>query len=130
MDESTTTSISPIPGQPLKQLKLFYRGREFTLTEEDLPFVLGRDSVNCQLFIDDKEASRKHCSIAIVGDQVGILDSSTNGTSIQTGRANSIRLKDSFYPLTGRGSILLGKEITANDPNLIHYKIAFKTPIE
>jgi pSer/pThr/pTyr-binding forkhead associated (FHA) protein len=126
MDEFT--SITHISTAPFDHLELFYKGEAIKLTKAELPFVLGRDAGHCQLVIDHPKASRLHCTFTVEQDQVGILDNSTNGTALQIGRADSIMVKDGFYPLTGRGCIQLGKSIAAEDPDLIYYKMVFKHP--
>ncbi|MFA7554720.1 MAG: FHA domain-containing protein [Spongiibacteraceae bacterium] len=122
------TSITHISTAPFDHLELFYRGEEVKIALTDLPFVLGRDSDQCQLVIDHLKASRQHCTLTLQDNQVGLLDKSTNGTSLQIGRASSIMIKNGFYPLTGQGYIQLGKTISANDPDLICYKMVFKHP--
>lgn len=122
------TRITSISTAPFGHLELFYRGEEVKISLSDLPFVLGRDSGHCQLVIDHPKASRLHCTLTIENSQVGLFDESTNGTSVQIGRANSIMVKNGFYPLTGQGYIQLGKTITADDPDLICYKMVFKQP--
>lgn len=126
MDEST--KITNISTPLFDHLELFYKGKDHKLTKADLPFLLGRDAGHCQLVIDHPKASRLHCTLTVEKGQVGILDSSTNGTALQIGRADSIMVKDSFHPLTGQGCIQLGKTINAEDPNLIYYKMVFKRP--
>jgi hypothetical protein len=119
------TNITHISAAPFKHLELFYKGQQIRVLEEDLPFVLGRDSDQCQLVIDHPKASRRHCSLTLKQDQVGILDNSTNGTALQIGRANSVMIQDGFFPLTGQGCIQLGKNISAGDTDLIYYKMVF-----
>ena len=120
------TSFSPIPTQPLNFFELFYKGRVFKLTASDLPFSIGRDEQECDLSVDDQAVSRLHCSLTINEGQFGLQDSSTNGTALKIGNADIITLKETFYPLTGRGCFQLGKPLSQSDPTLIHYKVVFK----
>jgi len=103
---------------------LFYRGQEYQMTAADLPFHIGRDDGSCQLVIASSLASRNHCSIVIKDGQLGLLDTSTNGTVVKFGRADSIVVRKRFLPLVGQGCFKLGEKIDLNDPNLIMFKVS------
>ena len=102
---------------------LFYRGQEYRLGEDDLPFQIGRDDRQCRLVIASALASRNHCAIVVKEGQLGLLDTSTNGTAVKFGRADSVIVKQRFIPLAGQGCIKLGEKIDLSDPNLIMFKI-------
>ena len=125
MDEQTRITL--IPKAAFAYLEIFYQGQGFKLTEEKLPFLLGRDAASCQLVIDHQKASRQHCSLVVEDGQIGLRDESSNGTSVQVGRGGSIIVKDKFYPLSGQGCIQLGRTIIPDAPDLIHFKMVYKT---
>jgi hypothetical protein len=55
--------------------------------------------------------------------QVGLLDTSTNGTFVRPGRAESVFIHNEYYPLVGQGTIKLGQRIDLEDPELLLYKV-------
>ncbi|HEY7774753.1 MAG TPA: FHA domain-containing protein [Marinagarivorans sp.] len=107
---------------------LFFRGQEYTLRPENLPFHIGRDNTVCQLVVDGELASRDHCALVIKDGQLGLLDTSTNGTVVKFGRADSIVVHKKFLPLAGQGCFKLGQRIDLNDPDLIMFKVAKVSP--
>ena len=120
------TNFTHIGSAAFTHIELFYRGQEITLSEQDLPYTLGRDPGKCQLVIDHQKASRVHCTVMVEEGQIGLRDSSTNGTAVQLGRSGSIIVKDRFYPLTGQGCLQLGRSIVPDDPSLIYFKMVDK----
>ena len=103
-------------------IELFYRGEKYDITVGSLPFLIGREQGACQLVVQNGLVSRIHCAIELRDGQIGLLDRSTNGTSIKVGRGGSVMINNKFYPLAGRGSIQLGAEIKLDDPDLILFK--------
>lgn len=104
------------------RLDLFYRGRNISLPEDKLPFCVGREKT-CDLVIDNEWVSRAHCTFQMRDGQIGLLDNSTNGTFVLTGRSESVRVKNNFYPLVGQGYIKLGDQINLDDPELMLFKV-------
>lgn len=104
------------------RLDLFYRGQNLSLSETELPFCVGREK-NCDMVIENELVSRTHCTFKVHDGQLGLLDRSTNGTFVMTGRSESVRVKDSFYPLVGQGYIKLGDRINLDDPDLMLFKV-------
>lgn len=106
------------------RVEVFYRGKSYATKAPSLPFHIGRDSASCHLVVNNQTASRNHCSFVIKDNQIGIEDTSTNGTAVKLGRADNILLCKKFLPLSGQGYIKLGEGINLNDPDLIMFKIA------
>lgn len=102
---------------------LFFQGKEYALLPSNLPFQIGRDESVCQLVVDSELASRNHCAIVMKDGQLGLLDTSTNGSVVKFGRADSIVVHRKFLPLAGQGCFKLGEKIDLNDPNLIMFKV-------
>ena len=122
-------------------VELLFRGRQYSVGREDLPFKIGRDAQSCDLVINSDLVSRNHCSIELRGNQIGLLDNSTNGTCVQVGRGGRQRrrvrvqqlgrgdglfIRNSFYPLVGQGYIKTGESVDLADPDLILFKVVFK----
>jgi len=123
--ESNTTvlnsKVSEAP-EDWDRLEIFYRNRLTKITRDKLPFTIGRGD-NCDLQVYSDVASRQHCEVSSLNGQIGVKDSSTNGTFVQFGRADEIMVKDDFSPLTGQGRLSLGKKLESDDPNIILFKV-------
>lgn len=105
------------------QIELFYQGKLLVIPREDLPFYLGREEGINDMVMDGDTISRKHCVLQLRDHQIGLLDTSTNGTFVKPGRADSVFIHHEYYPLVGQGAIKLGHKIELDDPDLILYRV-------
>lgn len=105
------------------QIELFYQGKLHVLRGDELPFYIGRDQEINDLAVDGDTISRKHCVLQLRDKQIGMLDTSTNGTFIRPGRADSLFIHHDYYPLVGQGAIKPGHKIEPDDPDLILYRV-------
>lgn len=105
------------------RIELFYEGKLICMTRDDLPFYMGRDHTSCDMAVSGETISRRHCALQVRDQQIGLLDTSTNGTFVKPGRADSVFIHNEFYPLVGKGAIKLGQRIDPEDPELILYKV-------
>lgn len=105
------------------RIELFFQGKEYEFEREDLPVYIGRSADECQITINSSTVSRRHCSFVVQNNQIGLLDKSTNGTHIRIGRADSVLIKNSFYPLSSQGNISVGEPIDSNTENVIYFRI-------
>ena len=106
-----------------QRVELFYCG-ELTIVEtEKLPFRIGRDERSCDLIIQGDTISREHCLLQLRDNQIGLLDTSTNGTHVKLGRSDSVLIHKDHYPLVGQGMIKLGGHIEHNDTDVIFFKV-------
>ncbi len=105
------------------KLDVYYRGTSFSTKASSLPFHIGRDPKTCHLTVENKTASRNHCSFILKNNQIGLEDKSTNGTSLKLGQANSVLICQDFMPLSGQGYIKAGEDIDLNDPDIIIFKV-------
>ena len=126
-DNSPNTQINPellqtIAGK-FDRIELFYNGRGHMVSASDLPFFIGRDKNSCHLTVVKDVVSRVHCVVDIKDNQIGIQDRSTNGTVVKMGEANSVIIRDEFYPLTGKGCLTLGEQFSSNESDLILFKV-------
>ena len=106
------------------QIEMFFKGKEYTFTRNQLPITIGRDEDKCDLVSEATTASRTHCIISISDTQIGLTDQSTNGTYIKIGRGEEILIKNSFYPLVGQGTFSLGEPIDYDSDETIHFRIS------
>jgi len=126
-DDSPNTLINSELLQKIEgkfsRIELFYNGKAFRIRAAELPFYIGRDPKVCSLAVDKDVVSRIHCVVEIKDGQVGILDRSTNGTVVKVGEANSVIIRDEFYPLTGKGCLSLGEQYSSEQSELILFKV-------
>jgi len=104
-------------------LGLLHRGRQYHIRPGDTPFVIGRDTGVCDLSVANEYGSRRHCVIEYRDAKFVLRDNSTNGTYVQLGRADSLRVHHETIPLVGQGCFMLGKNFRPDDPDLIHFVI-------
>lgn len=105
-------------------VELFYQGKEYRFSREKMPISIGRNPSDCTLVSTTPTTSRLHCTIEVRDNQIGINDSSSNGTYIQIGRAETVLVKNSFYPLMSQGHISLGEPIDLQSNETIHYRVS------
>lgn len=110
------------PSETDVMVELMHNGNTLEIQRKDLPFSLGRDEEESDLFIPAIVASRHHCMILEENGRLGIVDKSTNGTFVQIGQAEETCLKDEFFPLLGKGMIKLGEPVGCGDKNLIFFR--------
>ncbi len=104
-------------------IELFFKGDEYCYKREELPITIGRDAELNDLAISSSTSSRKHCTLEVQDNQIGINDQSTNGTYIKIGRADTILIKNSFYPLASQGHLSLGEPIDLESSEIIHFRV-------
>jgi pSer/pThr/pTyr-binding forkhead associated (FHA) protein len=104
-------------------IEIYFQGKEMSFSKGDLPIKLGRDKTGCDLVIDSNVVSRVHCFIEVRDNQIGLFDTSTNGTLIHIGRYETFLIKRTFYPLIGQGNIKLGEAIDKDEKNMIYFRM-------
>lgn len=104
-------------------VELFFQGKEYQYERAELPVTIGRNADECQIVVNSVTASRQHCALVVQNNQIGLLDQSTNGTQISIGRADSVLIKNSFYPLSNQGTICLGETDKSDTKNVIYFRI-------
>lgn len=105
------------------RLDLFYQGKSYRVGLHELPFLIGRDHDTCHLVVQKDVVSRVHCLVDVKENQIGVIDKSTNGTVVKMGDANSVIIRDEFYPLTGKGCLTLGEPFSSDMSDLILFKV-------
>lgn len=105
------------------RIELFFQNKLIVIEKSEMPFYIGRDDNACDLVLADATVSRRHCVLQMRGNQIGLLDTSTNGTFVQPGRAAALQIHNEFYPLVGKGTLRLGRNTEEDDPELILYKV-------
>lgn len=124
--ESTklNTATNDVKVEASTRIELFYQNKLVVVTRDELPYYLGRDDDACDLLVTGETISRKHCVLQWRDKQIGILDTSTNGTFIRPGRSGNVFVHNEFYPLVGQGAIKLGQKLSdEDDPEVIFFKV-------
>lgn len=92
-----------------------------TIRVEQGPLMLGRGSKS-DVQISDSRVSRTHAVIERQRDSFVLTDSSTNGTYVQIGDEEVIFLHREQLRLHGTGHMSLGRHVTAEDAQLLHFE--------
>jgi len=90
---------------------------------KDKPCVtMGRQSHN-DLTVEDDRVSRSHARIEYRRGKFVLIDQSTNGTCLSVKGERSVNIKRDEVTLKGEGIIGLGREVTPDSPDAIHFSI-------
>ncbi|MEM8844246.1 MAG: adenylate/guanylate cyclase domain-containing protein [Pseudomonadota bacterium] len=122
-DEESTqilSALNPNKSDAISRLQIKYRGKEISLLEDMQPFTFGRDE-RCSMTIDGKLISRNHATIEYRKGKFIFVDTSTNGTYIQTEEGRNVYIRREEVPLWGLGNISLGRVPEEDEENLIQY---------
>lgn len=129
-DKTFATRLNSVPPRKeevrFDRIELFYQGNLIVVKLDSLPFYLGRDHSVSDLAVTGDTVSRKHCVFQLRDSQIGLLDTSTNGTYVRPGRAESICIHNEYYPLVGQGAIKLGQKMDVDDTDVLFYKVVTK----
>lgn len=129
-NETTVTLGSAGESQSAStSIEIFYAGEVYKISEENLPFTVGRDKDKCQIVLENKLVSREHFTLTARDGLIGLTDTSTNGTWVQLGRSPAVQVKHSFLPLVGSGIIQAGCEIRDDQNNQLHFKALHKQQV-
>ena len=102
-------------------LQLRYRGQAIELDELSPPFTLGRDATS-SLMVEAEWVSRYHALIEYKRGFFVLSDRSTNGTYIQFGEDDELRLHRDEVHLRRGGIISLGQTIALNPDHLLYFQ--------
>jgi len=114
-------SFDNFVSQLKQELILEYNGRTYTINSKGNSLQLGRSNT-CDIVVDTGLVSRFHASIRVKRGSFVLVDQSTNGTYVQTNDGNTRYLRRDELVLQRDGLISLGKKITNQQNQLIHYR--------
>jgi class 3 adenylate cyclase len=103
------------------RLQLRYRGQALEIDDLAPPFTLGRDATS-SLIVEAEWVSRNHALIECKRGLFTLSDRSTNGTYVQFGDDNELRLHRDEVHLRRSGTISLGQTIAQNPEHLIFFQ--------
>lgn len=107
--------------EPRIGVQLRYRGRAIDLDELAQPFTIGRDATS-SLVVDAEWVSRYHALIEYKRGYFVVSDRSTNGTYVQFGEDEEIRVHRDEVRLRRKGIISLGQAILLNPEHLLYFQ--------
>lgn len=117
------TATTQVRSEPAR-LELHYDDRWISIGEADLPFVVGRDPEIAALPVRSSVASRDHFHIDYRRGKFVLKDNSTNGTWVHLdGQRDPVYLRREETPLTGAGTVSIGRAIREDDPHLIRFRV-------
>jgi len=121
-DDAThiATGLFSSPMQAGK-LKLTYNSDDRVIAPMMLPMSVGRGN-HADMKVDDTFASREHIRFECRRDKFILLDTSTNGTYVETSDGN-FYLRREELALRGTGKISLGRELTENPDQYIAFEV-------
>lgn len=90
-----------------KTLQLGCRDRVVSVSREVETVVIGRER-GCGLVVADRMASRRHCTVKLLGGKFVLQDHSGNGTLVAIHGQPGVLLKGKQYELRGSGILIFG----------------------
>jgi hypothetical protein len=106
-------------------LRLAHGGQLVVCSRDNPAIVIGREA-GCDLVLDAKAVSRRHCTIEHVRGRFVVRDHSSNGTYVTASRGAKVLLQNREGVLAERGLICLG-EPTSNAPHAVTFRFASMT---
>jgi adenylate cyclase len=100
-------ALPPAGRAPAPEVRVTYRYQTLVRRREGDSLTLGRDA-DCDLCIDMRLASRRHCTIERRVDKIFLRDHSTNGTFITLDGMREARIRAEEIVLHGRGWLSFG----------------------
>lgn len=120
--ETTVMSISALT-QKLNDdaLVLTSDNQTITITPDQTPFIIGRDTACTHLHVSVGLASREHCHIVYRRGKYVLVDNSTNGTFVTQANQSEIYLRREELPLMSTGSFSIGQSAQQSGVQIITY---------
>ena len=97
----------PAGWSPMPVLRLTLRDRLVVCSREKTAVVIGRES-GCDVIVENKAASRRHCTIQYADGQFAVRDHSRNGTYVTIAPGNEVPLHQAELSLPDEGFISIG----------------------
>lgn len=120
--DDVTVAVGVRTRVPTGTLEATYESQLLVIGPERPKIRIGRAPEN-DIAIDRDFVSRYHAEISLRGDKFFLTDSSTNGTYLQVGSGDILRISREDVNLSGRGRVLPGSESGA----AITYQILVKS---
>lgn len=108
-EEDVTLAVGVRTCAPACTLEVTYGSLRLVINSEHPKIKIGRASDN-DIAVEQKIVSHYHAEIALRGDKFFLVDSSTNGTYVQTDNGEVLRVSREGVVLAGSGRIALGAQ--------------------
>jgi len=118
MSEPQATHQSP----PLRLLELRFHDHIIEISRERPAATMGRQRHN-DLVVQDNRVSRSHARFEYRNGKFLLIDQSTNGTYVFIVGKKGMNLKQDELPIHGSGIIGLGRKVTPDSPQAIHFTV-------
>jgi len=112
--------LSSVPAASQVRLRLRFRDREIELSQGRPVVTIGRGQQN-DIAVPDEFTSRAHARIEYRRGRFILLDQSTNGTFVFAADGKAVHLHREELPLQGAGVISLGRILSADSSEVIHF---------
>ncbi len=108
--------------QTSRLLELRFHDHIIEISEERPGVTMGRQRHN-DLVVQDNRVSRSHARFEYRKGKFILIDQSTNGTYVFIKGKKAMNLKQDELPVYGSGIIGLGRKVTPDSPQAIHFTI-------
>ncbi len=102
-------------------LRLRYGGKNHTLDDRSPVIKMGR-GVNNDVVVNDRRASRHHARIERRGEQIVVIDTSTNGTFVTLQGKPELLLRQGDCVIHGKGVICFAASATDSDADCAEFE--------
>ncbi|MGD9601109.1 MAG: adenylate/guanylate cyclase domain-containing protein [Gammaproteobacteria bacterium] len=116
-----SSPVTPVSRESVARLRFTYHDHVLVMDQERTLVVLGR-SKTADLSVDEALASRLHVKVEQRRGKYFLIDQSTNGTYVMHGGHEAF-LRREEMPLTGRGTLSLGRPFKENPSEVVHFSI-------
>ncbi|MDM8524436.1 FHA domain-containing protein [Desulfococcaceae bacterium HSG8] len=121
--------VHPPPSAPsadepgvLHLLELRFHDHIIEISQARPTVTMGRQRHN-DLVVQDNRVSRSHARFEYRKGQFLLIDQSTNGTYVFIKGQKGMNLKQDELPVQGSGIIGLGRKVTPDSPQAIHFTV-------
>lgn len=111
-----------IDSKTLRLLELRFHDHIIEISQARPSVTMGRQRHN-DLVVQDNRVSRSHARFEYRGGQFVLIDQSTNGTYVFIRGEKGRNLKQNELPVKGTGIIGLGRKVTPESPQAIHFTV-------
>jgi adenylate cyclase len=102
-------------------LIISYLGHDWRVSPVEPRLSLGR-SADCDVVVNDPQASRLHAKLELRSDKFVLVDRSTNGTLLKIGQSPEVELHREEAILQGEGTIRFGGLDRSSVGETVHYR--------
>ncbi len=121
VSETTQPKVETVT-QAMHLLELRFHDHIIEISQDRPSVTMGRQRHN-DLVVQDNRVSRSHARFEYRTGKFVLIDQSTNGTYVFIRGKKGMNLKQDELPVYGSGIIGLGRKVTPDSPQAIHFTI-------